>query len=99
MSDTNSILRDVSHILGILLMLWFYLTPVFYSIDMVPQNLRSIYLLNPMVSIITMYRNVLFEGNLPSTINISIALLVIIITLLFGHLVFKKYEPSFVKEI
>lgn len=95
----NVFFRDVGHILGIVLMFWFYLTPVFYSIDMVPQNLRSIYLLNPMVSIIAMYRNVLFDGKPPSTINISIALLVIIITLLFGYLVFKRYEPSFAKEI
>lgn len=95
----NVYFRDVGYILGIILMFWFYLTPVFYSIDMIPQNLCSIYLLNPMVSIITMYRNVLFDGRPPSTINISIALSVIIITLLFGYLVFKRYEPFFAKEI
>lgn len=99
LSCANVYFRDVSHILGIILMFWFYLTPVFYSIDMVPQHLRSIYLLNPMVSIITMYRNVLFEGRLPTMINISIAMLVTMIMLLFGYFVFKRYEPSFAKEI
>ncbi|MDP2924102.1 MAG: ABC transporter permease [Candidatus Omnitrophota bacterium] len=99
LSCANVYFRDVSHILGIILMFWFYLTPVFYSIDMVPQNFRSIYLLNPMVSIITMYRNVLFEGKIPGMINILIVMLVIIITLLFGYFVFKRYEPSFAKEV
>jgi ABC-type polysaccharide/polyol phosphate export permease len=66
---------------------------------MVPQNLRSIYLLNPMVSIITMYRNVLFEGKIPEAINIATVFLVATVVLLFSRLVFKKYEPFFAKEI
>lgn len=98
-SCANVYFRDTGHILGIVLMFWFYLTPVFYSLDMVPHNLRSIYLLNPMVLIITMYRNCLFEGKVSSMINISVVLLVVTITLLFGYFIFRRYESSFAKEI
>jgi len=99
LSCANVYFRDISHILGILLMLWFYLTPVFYPVDMVPQHLLKAYLLNPMASIISMYRNVLFDGKIPTIFSIVIALLVVTTTLLFGYFVFKRYEPSFAKEI
>lgn len=99
LSCANVYFRDVSHFLGIILMFWFYLTPVFYSLDMVPQNLRSIYILNPIASLITIYRNVLFEGKTPSAINLSISVLIFTITLLFGYFVFRRYEPDFPKEV
>lgn len=99
LSCANVFFRDVSHIVGIALMFWFYLTPVFYSIDMVPQSLRSVYMLNPMASIITMYRNTLFEGKVPEVVNIAIVFSVVTITLLIGYFVFRRYEPSFAKEI
>ncbi len=45
-------LRDLEHVLVILTMAWQFLTPVMYSIDMVPEELRSIFNINPMTPII-----------------------------------------------
>jgi ABC-2 type transport system permease protein len=95
----NVYIRDISHILNVALMFWFYLTPVFYPVSMVPPKFHTVYMLNPMVSIISMYRNILFEGNLPSGMNIIIMLLVAMGMLVFGLFVFKRYASSFAKEV
>ena len=39
--------RDLEHILGIITMVWMYMTPIFYSIDMIPEKLRFVYHINP----------------------------------------------------
>ena len=44
--------RDLEHILAIVAMAWQFLTPVMYSVDMVPERLRPVFMLNPMSSVI-----------------------------------------------
>ncbi|NJN67150.1 MAG: ABC transporter permease [Chloroflexaceae bacterium] len=59
--------RDVVHLIGILLMFWFFLTPVFYSLNAVstPMVARVIRWLNPMASIIDFYRDILYGNTVP----------------------------------
>ena len=99
LSCANVYLRDVSHLLGVALMLWFYITPIFYPLSMVPRSLYNIYMLNPMVSIITMYRNVLFDGRPPLFSSMSISFIITIIVLAVGYITFRKHQPGFAKEI
>ena len=57
--------RDLEYILGIVTMAWMYFTPVVYSIDMVPENLRPFMNLNPMTPVIVAYRDVLYSKQVP----------------------------------
>ena len=52
--------RDLEYILGIVTMAWMYLTPVMYSVDLVPEQLLPIFNLNPMTPIIIVYRDILY---------------------------------------
>lgn len=54
--------RDLEHILGIITMVWMYMTPIFYSIDMIPEKLRFVYHINPMSSVISCYRDVVLRS-------------------------------------
>ena len=62
----NVFFRDLGQLLGVLLMFWFWVTPVFYSLDMVPERFQWICSLNPMSPYIVYYREVVFIGHLPS---------------------------------
>jgi lipopolysaccharide transport system permease protein len=62
----NCLYRDVEHLLGILLMFWFWVTPVFYTVDMVPAGLRWIFRLNPMVPFIVSFQDLVFRCRAPS---------------------------------
>lgn len=60
LSAANLFYRDIAHLTTLLLTIWMYLTPVVYSVSMVPQGIAWIYRLNPMVGIIEGYRSALF---------------------------------------
>ena len=56
--------RDVEHILGIVLLAWYFLTPILFPIAILanrPQELQLMYL-NPMTSIIVGFQRALLDG-------------------------------------
>jgi ABC-2 type transport system permease protein len=91
--------RDVRHLLEFFMMIWFYLTPVIYPLDMVPEKYRFFFLLNPMVPILTLYRNVLYDLAFPAATTFLTALAVACVSLFVGWKAFLSMEKSFVKEL
>ena len=51
--------RDVQHLVPIIMTLFFYLTPVFYSIEMIGGRTRQVMELNPLVTYLDSFRNYL----------------------------------------
>jgi ABC-type polysaccharide/polyol phosphate export permease len=71
--------RDTAQIIGIVMQLWFFLTPVMYPITMIPEDwkgipLQHLMLLNPMTVFVDMARSVVYDLALPSTGSILMAL-------------------------
>ncbi|MBM3320334.1 MAG: ABC transporter permease [Candidatus Eisenbacteria bacterium] len=63
---TASVLfTDVQHTLPILTTSLFYLTPIFYPADMVPESFRGLYFANPFARLITLFHQALYEGRVP----------------------------------
>lgn len=98
LSCINVYFRDVSHLLGVGLMFWFWVTPIFYSVDMVPVRFRWVCILNPVTSYNTIYRKLLFEANAPGLYTVAIAVAVSLAALLIGYTIFVKYETAFAKR-
>ena len=71
-ASLNVTFRDTQHILGVLLNLFFYLTPIFYSTDLIPAQYLSIYALNPITQLIQAYRTVLLHGESPAVVPLFI---------------------------
>ena len=65
MSAVTVFLRDLEYILGIVVMAWQFLTPIMYSIDLVPEKVQWIFALNPMTHVIEAYRDILYSGRMP----------------------------------
>ena len=65
-SAANVFFRDVRSVLVLFLQLWMYASPVIYSVQAVPERLRGLYALNPMVGVIEAYRDVLLRGTTPN---------------------------------
>ena len=64
--------RDVSFAINFILQALMYLSPVVYSITVVPQSLRLIYQLNPMTGLIQGYRWALLGGDPPGNVDYSL---------------------------
>ena len=91
--------RDTQHLLGVLLRLLFYLTPVFYAASNVPTRYQTFYRLNPMFHLIAAYRAILIQGNLLD-LRALLALGVLVGVLLWlGHTVFTRASYRFVEEL
>lgn len=99
LSCVSVFLRDVFYIYGIILTIWSYFTPVFYSIEILPENLQKIFVYNPLYQFITAARQIVLYGQCPSIKTLLLLAVISIGTLLFGGIVFKKNQDKFIYYI
>jgi len=104
-SSLNVLFRDLQHLVSILMMVWFFGTPIIYPLSMVPERFQFIMQINPMAVFATFYRNIFYyvkypEGfQWPSLWIILICLGITFGTFFLGYFVFKKIEPRFAEEV
>ncbi|MCR5404393.1 MAG: ABC transporter permease [Butyrivibrio sp.] len=91
--------RDLEHILAIVTMAWQFLTPIMYSVEMVPEKLLPIFNLNPMTPIIIAYRDILYYKQIPHVKTLLHGYLISIILLIVGWLIFGKLKKHFAEEM
>lgn len=89
----NAKYKDVKFIVNFIFSLMFYLTPIFYKIDQVPENVRHYIALNPIYIIIKPFQELLINGpNLNFFISMTHATLLTIIFLILAFFVWKKMK-------
>src|SRR5215813_2882639 len=88
-------LRDTIQALQIVLLLWFYFTPILYTIERVPKSFRFLSRLNPMALIVTGYRSSLLHLAQPSALQIVLVLGASIGVFILGALFFRQAKPAF----
>jgi lipopolysaccharide transport system permease protein len=93
-SALNVFYRDIRSLVGLILQIWLYVTPIIYPVTMVPERLQPFYFLNPMAGIIEAYRSVLLYQQLPGP-YFALSSIVAIVTLFFGYWFFKRLEFQF----
>src|SRR6266568_6575693 len=89
----NLFFHDVRFLVGVVLTMWFYLTPVLYTVDIVPPRYRFLYEINPNSLFINAYRRVLLHGEDPGVEKVLLGLVIAVATFLVGYYLFKKMEP------
>ncbi len=92
-------LRDMEHILGIVLMAWQYLTPVLYEFEMIPEKFRFVFSLNPMTPIISACREILYYSRVPNLTTLISAFIMGVAVLVIGWFVFSKLKRRFAEEL
>ena len=98
LAAANLIFRDTSHVADLALTAGFFLTPIFYDIESVPEGIRILFLLNPLVPLLDGYRGALIEGAWPDGLPL-VALAIASLGLLWiGIRVFGKVIRKHVEE-
>ena len=92
-------IRDLEHIIGVVLMAAFYATPIVYRVDQLPANLQIIMKLNPMTYIIDGYRDILYNQCMPDMKMLGIILLIGIAVTIVGYLIFNRLQRRFAEEL
>jgi len=89
--------RDMKHIVDVIIIVWFWLTPIVYPLEMVQNRpeIMPVYMLNPMAVFISSFRNILMYDSWP-TLNMVLRLVVSSLVMFFaGRYFFLKYENRF----
>jgi len=92
--------RDLKDLLGNLLTLWFFATPIIYPISQAPDYMRWAMNLNPMTHLAISYQEVLFyvgpHGHWRWLMSLA---LLAVMTFLLGYFVFDRLRDSFAEEV
>ncbi|MBR1714934.1 MAG: ABC transporter permease [Treponema sp.] len=92
-------IRDLEHILGILALLFQFLTPVMYSSSRIPEEYKVIFNMNPMASVIECYRSILYYKTVPELSTLGLAVCSGLVVLVLGEFIFSKLQKGFAEEL
>ena len=105
LSAVNVYYRDAAQIMDVLMLAWFFLTPVIYSTDLIPQSKiifgvevpvqRLAYILNPMASLIASYRVILYNGAPPDVGFLVRTVVTAVASLVLGYIFFLRVSRNF----
>jgi ABC-type polysaccharide/polyol phosphate export permease len=91
--------RDIRHLVEVVLQLLFWMTPVVYSIEIVPEALRPVLLASPMSPFITAYHDLFYYVRWPDAITWTTAVAYAIGGLGLGVLVFTKLQDELGEQL
>ncbi|RMH68941.1 MAG: ABC transporter permease [Gemmatimonadetes bacterium] len=95
LATINVYLRDTAQLVPSLLMVWLYITPIFYPPTLIPAQFKLIVWLNPMAHLVDAYRRIFLEGVFPEIYQIGLLLGFSMLTLLIGFTVFQNAQRNF----
>lgn len=113
MAAANVFYRDTQVIMEVVMLAWFFVTPIFYSVKILPRSYeiwglsfdvsRWVRILNPMASIIANYRTILYGagngGSMPEPYFFLRTLLTALVVLAIGSFIFYRYSRTFGEEV
>lgn len=99
LSALNVTLRDVEHLTASLLMLLFFLTPILYAEEWIPERFRQLALTNPVAAMVLSYRDVLYHGRSPEPGRLLLLAASGVVLTLAGEAVFRAMAPRFAEEV
>lgn len=106
-SLSNVYFRDTKHLLGVILLLWFFATPIIYPFNMVVDAaskigaswILTLYQANPMASLVLIYQKILYFVQFPSILSLAATTLVSMLLFIITYKIFKKYELFLTEEV
>lgn len=91
--------RDLSMLVGFGVQIWMYITPIAYDIQIIPENLRSLYMLNPVTPVICMLRYAFLGSGELYLDYYAISWVITIVVLFIGILLFNRVEKTFMDTV
>lgn len=113
LATVNVFYRDTQIVMEVVMLAWFFMTPVFYSINQVARDgwhvgnivlssydvQRWMRILNPLASIVASYRDVLYWGAQPGIDFFMRTAVTALFFLVVGYLIFHRFSPVFGEEV
>ncbi len=91
--------RDLAQIWEVILQIGFFVTPIVYPVNVIPERFLFYYMLNPVTRLIGMYRDILLKGSLPGFMDVILVIIFGSVLFIFGSWIFKRLSRRFAEEI
>lgn len=88
-------IRDLPYIVGVILQVLFFMTPIFYSVKIVPERFQLFLYLNPLCEMVEQTRVVFLYGDLPNWYYVAILWVGSLLVFHWGFLLFRKLKKGF----
>jgi len=104
-ASLNALYRDVEHIVAALLLPWFFLTPVLYSLDQLPGSVAHpclvdlVHWATPLTPAIEAFRDPIFFGEPPAAGELLYLVVATVVSLALGALVFRRVDDRVAVEV
>lgn len=111
-SVANVYFRDTEHLLGILLQLWMYLTPIIYPLSLVRElsngvggllgtsvTVLDLYRLNPLERFVSVFRNLLYDNRWPDPGDVLFCVVSAVVVFVLGMWVFSRKEKGLAEAL
>ncbi|MFC6486749.1 ABC transporter permease [Nitratireductor sp. GCM10026969] len=95
----NVFVRDIGQAVGVVLQLWFWLTPIVYPVSVVPDHLRWVINLNPMVPLVEIYHEAMVFDRWPDLAPLVVPVILSAVLLVLSFMVFKRASPELVDAL
>jgi ABC-type polysaccharide/polyol phosphate export permease len=94
-SSLHVFVRDTAQILGVVMLVWFWLTPLFMAESTFPSGARFLLTVNPMFYVVRAYRAVLLQSAMPSLGDLGITVASGVVAFAIGGLFFRYMKRGF----
>lgn len=91
----NVLYRDVSQMVGVLMLLWMYLSPIFYTLNQTPEGIRKNFVYNAVGELVSMQSSLVLGGGMFQFNTLGIVVLISAGIFVLGILIFRRLEPLF----
>ena len=95
----NVFFRDIGQMIGVVLQFWFWLTPIIYPMEIIPERFRWVLALNPLTPLITAYHDIFLRQQMPQWESLVPVMLISACVAWFGLAVFRRNAGELVDEL
>ena len=99
LSAVEIYVRDIEHIITFFISMLFYVTPILYTPDYVPEKFKFIIDINPLAYIIEAYHSIIYYKELPNMSDLGIIFIISIAIFFLGYKIFDKLQRGFAEEV
>jgi lipopolysaccharide transport system permease protein len=91
--------RDLTFAMGFAVQIWMYLTPIVYPLSQVPEKYRMLYVINPMASIVELFRASFFGVSSIEPVHVIISVIITLLVFVAGIIMFSRLEKTFMDTV
>ena len=95
LSTMNVYFKDTIHWVKAGLLLWMFVTPIFYPAAAYPADLKLLLLLNPLAHLVGVYHELILNHRLPHAHSVMVVAVMAVFALLVGYSVFHHHRDKF----